>query len=410
MILCWGYSIHADRRIRIFTEDPTFEVTIVSTYPYHIPNSRLILLAGNLPGLGKGWFPQLNRSQQQPPRIVSVMRGILSRAIFVAHHLAIPLVALIDLATLRRAVRKIRPQVILLQTLMYPCYLAYFLPRNIPQVVTFWNGDVTWWAKWNGIEMLLKKQIVTYGARRAAAITVNSELARQATINYGVSPERIHLIGYPGVDLQQFHPQDPVAVREALGIAQRPVILWPRGLGGYLNSEVLMVAALTTIRQYPNALFVLLSEVGGERELLRHQRWAARLGIENNFLWKGHVPSAEMPLYYAAADVMISLSSNDSRPNVMLEAMACGTPVIMSDLPQIREWVTDGYNGYLVNPRHPAAIAQAIGRLLSPEQQKLRQLFAQRNLELIGQRASLADNLIAIRKLIHTTAQANNKA
>ena len=95
-------------------------------------------------------------------------------------------------------------------------------------------------------------------------------------------------------------------------------------------------------------------------ELERHQLRTHNLDIEKNFRWDGQVPFDMMPIYYCAADVMVSIASNDSLPNCMLEAMACGIPVIMGDIPQIREWVNDGVNGFLVPPRDPIALSESI--------------------------------------------------
>ena len=308
-----------------------------------------------------------------------------------------------DLFILMRAARKFKPDIVFLQTLLYPCYLSYFLPRSLPIVVTFWNGDVLWWAKWNGIERLLKKWIVTYGARRAQAVTVNSEAAYQACRSYGIGEERIHLIRYPGVDLERFRPLGKSDARSRLSIMHKNVVLAPRGLGAYLNSEMIVEAAALVLRECPDVLFLCLWNEDQRAELDKHRRRTKDLGIEDNFRWDYHVAWDRMPGYYSAADVMVSLSSNDSLPNCMLESMACGVPVIMGEIPVIREWVEDGVNGYLVGLGDYGAIAEAIVKVIR-DKDGLNDQFVQNGLELVRSKADGRKNAGLVKELVRKIA------
>jgi len=258
----------------------------------------------------------------------------------------------------------LRPDVILLQTLLYPSYLACMLPGKRRIVVTIWNGDAMWWAEWTGLEKLFKKRIVTHGLRMADAVTVNSRASRDACCGHGARKEAVHLIAYPGVDLARFRPADRSRARESLGVAARKVVLCPRGLGGYLNSDVIVEAAALVAARIPDALFLFVSGVGQSDELERHRDRARALGIAAKCRWEGQVPWEAMPGYYNAADAMVSISSRDSLPTCMLEAMACEVPVIMGDIPPIREWVDDGVTGFLVPTRSSEALAARICEVL----------------------------------------------
>lgn len=365
IIICWGYSIHAQRRISIFAEDARFRVIVVSNYDYLVPNTETILLT--LPRLDRRW-PRLKRFSKFLERV--------------------GLWILPDYQIMKNAADKFLPEVILLQTLMYPCFMANWLPRKIPQVVTFWNGDVTWWAKRHSLDLLAKKWLVTRGAQRAAALTVNSETAGRACLQYGVKPERVFLIGYPGVDRNIFFPHEHSLVRQQLGLPQsNPLILWPRGLGGYLNSELFLEALAILAKDVPEIRAVIITSVGGSEKEKSHKLLARKLNIEKNIFWVPKVKHFEMALYHACADVMVSLSSKDSRPNVMLEAMACGTPVVMTDLPQIREWVMDGENGYLIDPKNPSQVAKRIRYLLDPKNSATVKQVTERAIQTIISRA-----------------------
>lgn len=393
LFLAWGYSIHAVRRIRIFTEDPGFEVAVVSPHDYRFPGARNVLLTGeaerseiaarftgeraairNRASWAGRWAGRLAERAGDLRRLLPgfLRTGVLNPGTI---HAALGSQAVLleaeiarrDLAILESAVREFRPDLIFLQTLLYPCYLASSLRSSVPVMVTIWNGDVTWWAQWSGTERLIKKEIVTHAARVATAVTVNSESARTACLSYGVRPERIHVIRYPGVDRRRFAPSSREEARNRLGIGAHRVVLCPRGVGGYLNGDVIVAAVPAILSRHPDALFLFLSHPGEEQERSKLRDRAEALGVGDRIRWEDHVPWESMPAYYNAADVTVSVSSHDSLPNCMLESMACGVPVVMGDIPAIREWVSDGVDGFLVPPRDSAALSAAIGRVLSDE-------------------------------------------
>jgi len=429
LFLAWGYSIHAVRRIRIFSEDPGFEVIVVSTHDYRIPGARNILLSGERekaditgrfirdragsPGgtsrllrridriLRRGWdlyryVPTLVRLGVADPRTIRMAldsQNVLLELEIGRH----------DLEILKAAVHEFRPDLVFLQTLLYPCYLSSLLRASIPRVVTFWNGDVTWWAQWSGTERMIKKQIVTHGANSARAVTVNSGAAREACLTYGVRPENVHVIRYPGVDRRRFAPSSRMDARSRLDIGARHVVLCPRGVGGYLNADVIVEAAPAILSGHPDTLFLVLSRAGDEEDRRDHRIRAEALGVGGNFRWEEHVPWESMPGYYNAADVMISISSNDSLPNCMLEAMACGIPVVMGDIPSIREWITDGENGFLVPPRDAASLAATVAKVLESPGEAL-EAMTRNGMEQVRRDADGEINARRIKDLVQKVA------
>ncbi len=407
LFLAWGFSIHARRRIELFTSDRSFEVAVASTHHYGFADARNIPLTGaaqETDGTGHpgaegiaAWAWRATRAALR--RVTSPARRLLGRKTLLGEVSR----SIRDIRILRTAAKTFRPDVVFLQTLLYPCYLAYFLPRHLPVIVTFWNGDVTWWARWNGIERRFKKWIVLHGVRRARAITVNSRTAHDACLGYGTQPEKVHLIRYPGVDLVRFRRSSKEEARGRLEIRARRAVLCPRGLGGFLNSDVIVEAAARVVNADPETLFLFLSGNGGEEEREKHARRAAELGIEGNCRWEGQVPWESMPLYYSASDVMVSVSQNDSLPNCMLEAMACGVPVIMGDIPQIREWVSDGVNGILVPTRDPVALAEGILKILS-DPDGITGRFVERNLETTRREFDARKNAESIKDLVRVHA------
>jgi glycosyltransferase involved in cell wall biosynthesis len=433
LFLAWGYSVHAERGIRPFAEDPEFEVAVVSNHDYAFAGAQNIPLtdkAGKkalVDGLltrereeaearqALGLAFRARRSGERAARAVRIARllarfGIrdvaLLRRVVNSMELVYEMeLALRDGGILLRAAKEFRPEVVFLQTLLYPCYLAALLSRRVPQVVSFWNGDATWWDEWTGTDRLMKKAIVTTCARRATAITVNSRAVLEACRGYGIPEGRVHLVRYPQTDLTRFTPLPREEARRALGIRERRVVLCPRGLGGYLNSDVIVEASPAVLARHPDTLFLFVSGVGRETELEGHRSRARGLGTAERFRWEGQVPPEAMPLYYGAADVMVSVSSRDSLPNCMLEAMACAVPVVMGDIPAIREWVEDGVTGFLVPPRSPEALAARIAEVFESPSLRL-DAVARGNLERVRWEADSGRNAARVKEIVRQVAGA----
>lgn len=382
LFFAFGDSIHARRRIGIFTADPMFDVGVISTFAYDFENAHNYYLssAHELTGQKNSGVSLLQRLTD---RLVTLLFFTVPRPFLKSIGECYLLYK--DALLVRRYAHEFRPHVIFLQTLLYPSYLSFLLGKKIPSIITFWNGDVTWWAKWTGIERAFKKRIVFHGVKTAAAITVNSGTALESCLRYGISRDKVKLIRYPGVNFELFYPQTDVRnARECLNLHHKKIVLCPRGLGEYLNSDVIIEAAAIVIKQYPDTLFLFLSGSGVRTSTIwkAHLIRAGELGITGNIRREGKVPWTNMPTYYSAADVMVSVSSNDSLPNCMLESMACGIPVIMGDIPQIQEWVKDRYNGFLVPPRDPLLLAQRIIEILANSDGIVTR-FIQKNIEIV---------------------------
>jgi glycosyltransferase involved in cell wall biosynthesis len=107
----------------------------------------------------------------------------------------------------------------------------------------------------------------------------------------------------------------------------------------------------------------------------------------------------EMPYYYSSADLVISLSSNDSLPNTMLEAMACNIPVIMGDIPQIREWVIGDINGKLCPVRNTDNLYEEIMNILENKDNCIKN-FTEYNRGMISKNFNSKENIKVIKDLV----------
>jgi glycosyltransferase involved in cell wall biosynthesis len=121
--------------------------------------------------------------------------------------------------------------------------------------------------------------------------------------------------------------------------------------------DVIARAFVIAARQCPELRLIMLGN-GSQSSQLRQIFMKA--GLEDRVLFPGLVSQADLPRYYHLADLYLSASHSDGTSISLLEAMACGRPVLVSDIPGNREWVQDGANGWLFPDGDENALAQAI--------------------------------------------------
>lgn len=200
-----------------------------------------------------------------------------------------------------------------------------------------------------------RRQVVAAIGRAAGLITVSADL-KQILIDLGAAPERVRMLRN-GVDLEQFRPVDPAVARRHYGVSGKVLV----SVGGLIprKGHDLTIQALTEL---PGVTLLIAGE-GPERGALTEL--ARRIGVADRVRLLGRIGHGDLPMLYAAADAMVLASSFEGWANVLLESMACGTPVVATALGGNPEVVTDPAAGLLIREREPAAIAEGARRLLA---------------------------------------------
>jgi glycosyltransferase involved in cell wall biosynthesis len=194
-------------------------------------------------------------------------------------------------------------------------------------------------------------------ARRAGGLLAVSAALKRDMAAMGMAADKIR-VHHTGIDLGRFRPLDRQAAKAGLGVAG-PLIVAPGNLVP-LKGHKLAVEALA---QVPGATLLIAGE-GPERAALEALIAARGLGGRARLL--GAVPPEAMPELLAAADLMLLPSEREGLANVWIEALACGTPILIADVGGARE-VLDRPEAGRVVARDPAAIAAAaFGMLASP--------------------------------------------
>jgi glycosyltransferase involved in cell wall biosynthesis len=215
----------------------------------------------------------------------------------------------------------------------------------VPFSIKARGSDIHFW----GQRADTGRQIVA-AARAAGGLLAVSAALRADIAAFGMPEGKIR-VHYTGIDLDAFTPCDRAAGKAALGV-DGPLLVTA---GGLLErkGQALAIEALKTL---PGVTLILVGD-GPDRPRL--ERLAA--GLPVRFL--GVQPHAALPGLLGAADVMVLPTVSEGLANVWVEALACGTPVVTSDVGGAREVIDRPAYGRLV-PREPAAIAGAVKELL----------------------------------------------
>jgi glycosyltransferase involved in cell wall biosynthesis len=148
-----------------------------------------------------------------------------------------------------------------------------------------------------------------------------------------------------------------------------PIVLTVARISPEKGLHYLVEAARTVVKEIPTVKFVIQPYSTQEKYKKDLLAMISQLNLESHFIvFTKHAPYSEIPRYMAASDVFALPSLAEGLGVVLLEALACGVPIVASNVGGIPEVVTHGYNGLLVEPGDPEGLANSIIMLLSNEE------------------------------------------
>ena len=198
---------------------------------------------------------------------------------------------------------------------------------------------------------------ISWAVARAAAVTAVCQALKDGLAEAGAAADKVQVILH-GVDQDLFSPPaDRMALRRRLGF-DRPTLI----SAGHLitrKGHDLVIAALPGL---PGTDLVIAGD-GPEEAALR--QLAARLGVAGRVRFQGHVEQAQLPALIGAADALVLCSDREGIANVLMEAMACGTPVAATPVWGSPEVVTAPEAGILLRDRSAGAVVEGVRGLLA---------------------------------------------
>jgi glycosyltransferase involved in cell wall biosynthesis len=278
-------------------------------------------------------------------------------------------------------IQRVRPDLVHAMRIPYEGMLAAdaiaAMPDAPPLLVSVWGNDFTLHAP----SSPPMRHYTEWTMQVADALHADCQRDIRLAKEWGFKPGLPTLVspGNGGIRREIFHPAaEPPAA---------PVVLNPRGFRGYVRNDTFFKSIPIVLRERPEARFVCAAMAGEPQA----QAWIKQLGVEGSVELLPPCSQAAMADVYRAAQVLVSPSTHDGTPNSLLEGMACGCFPVTGDIDSLREWITPGVNGLLVDPADPQGLAEATLRAL--DDPALRQGAASRNAEIIATRAEYGANM-----------------
>jgi glycosyltransferase involved in cell wall biosynthesis len=220
-----------------------------------------------------------------------------------------------------------------------------------PFVITARGSDVNVIARF----ALPRRMIVQSASRAAAVITVSRSL-KDSVLALGVPGEHVRVLRN-GVDLAMFAVGDRAADRRRLAVSGPTLI----SVGNLLEAKGHDLV-IRTVADLPGVSLLIVGE-GPDRPAF--EALARDLHVTDRVRFLGERPHAELAPLYRAADILVLASAREGWPNVLLESMACGTPVVATDVGGVVEIVTAPEAGTVVHDRSARSIADAVKTMLA---------------------------------------------
>jgi len=246
-----------------------------------------------------------------------------------------------------------------------------------PLVITPWGSDVL-----IGPKSKLKKPLIKFALKKADLITCDGENTKTAIMNLGIPSQKIEIICF-GVDIEKFRPEAKDGdLKSRLNVNNSPIVISLKYLEPIYDLETLIRAIPVVLKEIPSTKFIIAGE-GGEKEKLINLAKSLKVLEVTRFI--GKIPGDKVPLYLNFADVYVSTSLSESGLAASTaEAMACGLPVINTDVGDARLWIKDGQGGFIIPIKNPRILSEKIIYLLKNDKERFK--FGEMNRKIIEEK------------------------
>jgi glycosyltransferase involved in cell wall biosynthesis len=268
--------------------------------------------------------------------------------------------------TLRGILRERRPDLVHALRLPFEGMLAAAADPQAPLAISLWGNDLTLHAPSSPMMRWSTRRALRRAAGLHADCRRDEHLARQ----WGYRAGRPTLVvpGNGGVRRELFFQGRGQNDPDFALPPGAPVVVQPRGLRAYVRNDTFFRSIPRIRRERPEAMFVCPAMEG----VAEAEDWRHRLDLGSSLRLLPALDAGSMGALFRRAAVSVSPSTHDGTPNTLLEAMACGSLPVVGDLASIREWITDGENGLLVDPADEEALATAVLRGLRDDGMRTR--------------------------------------
>lgn len=262
---------------------------------------------------------------------------------------------------LRRIIKEIKPDLIHagpIQTCAFIATLSGFRPI----LAMSWGFDLVQdvdlnpWMRW----------VTRYTLKRSAFFTSDAHVSRDKAVALGMDPEKTVIFPW-GTDIEHFTPKrEETSKKKLAGKTRKPKTTNPKSITLFCSRswelsygvDVLAKAFVKVARVNPDVNLILL---GGGSQGAKIRQILMSGGVMERVHFGGQIGQRELPRWYHMADIYISPSHVDGSSVTLMEALACGLPCLVSDIPGNKEWVEDGVNGWLF---HDGDVDELVEKIL----------------------------------------------
>jgi glycosyltransferase involved in cell wall biosynthesis len=264
-----------------------------------------------------------------------------------------------------------------------------------PFVISGWGSDILV----EPHKSLFRRLLVKFVLRRTDYLTVPSQIMHKEALKFGYPQQRLSLIPW-GVETDVFYakPDDRFTERALFGFDRnQKIILFPRRVASIYNLDILISAYKEILEESKNLKLVLLRFHPDEACLAKIEQQIQAYGLDDHIVWLPACNSPdEMAKLYRISDIVISIPSSEGYGFSVYEAMACGTPTIITDLPVFEDELVHLQDTLKVPVRDVQETKRALTDLLSNH--TLYQTIVNNGLQAvvnksIGNRIRQVDNL-----------------
>jgi glycosyltransferase involved in cell wall biosynthesis len=260
----------------------------------------------------------------------------------------------------RRLTREIEIDIIHILGMRY----AFCLPfvKSKKKVIESCGCDILNWPR----EYFAIRFVYKFLYNFVDGVIQDYKLIQELAIKYGAPTKHNEVIEF-GIDFDIFNLNIKKQIaRKKVNIEDEKMVFSPRGFEKVYSIETIIKSILIVRKTFPNVRYVFCNHLGNSGREFR--QLASELQVRENVIFTGFLDNEkDMPYFYASADVVVSVPLSDSCPRTVCEAMACGTPVIISELPWYQDKFKNNQDLITVPVKDEEALAKAILLILEGE-------------------------------------------
>ncbi len=340
-----------------------YDVSLISSYPceqLHGLSHFFILPLAFSNILFKNTDSKSSEQLRPESNIRTIAKKFTRQLIKIRYYLG-PISVLFSASKLRKYINLVQPDIVHALRIPFEGMAGRFTPKHIPFVVSSWGNDFTLHAN----ASFLMRSMTKACLKRANGFMADAQNDIDIAYQWGLACDKPTLLvpGSSGINLETISgiSEQDFNVEQYNLPGDKPWIINPRGFRpGYIHNDTFFGSIPLVLKEKKDVIFIAPALAGLVDHPVLHDP-----DFSDNLYLLPKLSQTELWALFKRCIIMVSPSSHDGTPNSLLEALVCGCFPIAGDIKSVREWITPGENGLLIDPLDPGALAKAILKALA---------------------------------------------